>query len=76
VAIMLLFLFVIRPLMAALMAPANGSQPMQRAGAQGNTPGERAMETKVTPGKEQLVDWAKKNPGDAASLVKGWMDEK
>lgn len=76
VAIILLFLFVIKPLMSALMAPSGGgTQPMQRAAA-GGAMERGSLETRQAPGKEQLVDWAKKNPADAASLVKGWMEEK
>ncbi|HTF99353.1 MAG TPA: flagellar basal-body MS-ring/collar protein FliF [Nitrospirota bacterium] len=80
IALIMLFLFVIKPLMSAVTAPL----PMTRqpAGMPAALPPSAAadMQRQLAPPeqspRDQLIDWAKKNPKDAANLVKGWLDEK
>jgi flagellar M-ring protein FliF len=80
IAVVMLFLFVIKPLMSAVTAPG----PLPRtAGAPVALPAQTAAEAQrqlASPAgqssREQLIDWAKKNPTDATNLVKGWLEEK
>jgi flagellar M-ring protein FliF len=76
VAVILLFLMVIKPLMRTLTArPAAQQQPMalpQTVGAL-----EKAMALTEGPSPQvQLNEWAKKNPQEATNLVKGWLEDK
>ena len=73
----LLFLFVIKPLMKVLAAPL----PVQRALGQPQTVaemelGSAAPAAREKPIQDQLGDWAKKNPKEATNLIKGWIEEK
>jgi len=74
VGVVLLFLFVIRPLMKVLSMPSPVPQPI-------GLPQTMADLQKTIPAPErtsqaQLADWAKSNPKDAANLIKGWLEEK
>jgi flagellar M-ring protein FliF len=77
VAVILLFLMVIKPLMKTLTAPARPAA-LQQSMALPQTVGalERAMITSEGSPQVLLNDWAKKNPQDATNLVKGWMEDK
>lgn len=70
--VVLLFLFVIRPLMAVLTAPP----PRPIAAAMPTVDMQHVIPAAERSTQEQLVEWAKKNPQDASSMVKGWMEEK
>jgi len=74
IGVVLLFLFVIRPLMKMLTAP-----PPRPVAAPAMTAAMEQQRTIATPersSQDQLIDWAKKNPKEAANLIKGWMEEK
>lgn len=76
VAVILLFLFVVKPLMKALSMPSSAPRPAMQL-PQTVAQLERAIEPRErSGGREQVVDWAKKNPKDAATLVKGWLEER
>jgi flagellar M-ring protein FliF len=75
VAVLLLFFVVVRPLMKALSMPS-GIPQTQLQLPQSVAELERSLESKDRLGKGHLIEWAKKNPRDAASLVKGWMEER
>jgi flagellar M-ring protein FliF len=77
--LVLVFLFVIKPLMKSLSAP-----PSQYASQTGlpQTVAElqRGIALQAPPpektSQEQLADWAKTNPKEATNLIKGWLEEK
>jgi flagellar M-ring protein FliF len=78
VGVMLLFLFVVKPLMKTLTesAPLALPQP-QLSLTQAVGERQRAIpDQERSSSREQLVDWAKKNPKDASNLIKGWLEEK
>ncbi len=68
----LFFLTVLRPMVRSLTAAAPASVPMRH-------PGDRAdveeLQTKEIPMEKQVIDWAAKNPQQAAGLVKDWLEE-
>jgi flagellar M-ring protein FliF len=73
---LLFFLFVIRPLLKSLTAPSFRTQSAV-AGTTGETGIEgNFMQQKELPLEKQVIDWANKNPQQAAVLVKGWLEEK
>lgn len=75
--VVLLFLFVIRPLMTAVTSPSMGGRqfgsPQAMAELQQGMSAPAARETST---QDKLVDWAKNNPKDATNLIKGWLEEK
>jgi flagellar M-ring protein FliF len=76
VVVALLFILVIKPLLNVLATP---SAPPARAGLalpQSVAEIERALEIGDTSARDRLIDWAKKNPKDAADLVKSWIAER
>jgi len=75
VGVVLLFLFVIRPLMKTLTEASPRPQMMlpQQAMAEQQ---KGAIAAPERASQDQLVDWAKKNPKEAANLIKGWIEEK
>lgn len=74
-AIVLIALFVLRPLAQSLTvsgtaAPSpRGSLPSAVAEVE---PG-GAGAPKELPAREQVIDWARRNPQDTANIIKGWM---
>ena len=72
-AVLLLSLFVLRPLAKALSAPAGSSAALR--GSILATAGEidRAIAPKELPARDQVKEWARKNPQDAASVIRTWM---
>jgi len=70
-AVALLVLFVLRPLIRVLSAPAPASLPAPSPAlpgpgvAQGGAP-------RSLPAREQLVEWARKNPQEAAQVIRSW----
>jgi len=71
VGVLLLFLLVVRPLMKTLATPPPAPMMVMPQAAQSEItrPAERTSQ-------EQLTEWAKKNPKEAANLIKGWIQEK
>lgn len=79
IGVLLLFLFVIKPLMKTVTAAPTMAQrlPLPQTVAEV----EKAMEAgekqaAQKPDKDHVLEWAKKNPKEASDLVKGWMEEK
>jgi len=76
IGVVLLFLFVIKPLMKVLAEPS--SVPMQQQVSLPQPAGElqRSLPSPERSSQDQLIDWAKRNPKDATNLVKGWLEDK
>lgn len=78
VALIMLFLIVIKPLMTAVTAPAALPRPAGAPAALPEGAGEmpRRLASPEQTSRDQLIDWARKNPKDATNMVKGWLEEK
>ena len=37
---------------------------------------QRSIASPERSSQDQLIDWSKKNPKEAANLIKGWLEEK
>jgi len=73
--IALLLFFVVKPLMKVLTAPSAGRQsPVALPHTVAEI--EKALEMTDRPSSDRLIEWTKKNPKEAANLVKSWMQEK
>ena len=76
-AVLLLSLFVLRPLAQSLSSAGMGGGATYR-GTISPSAGELAGQIaagipKELAPREQVTDWAKKNPQDAANIIKGWI---
>jgi flagellar M-ring protein FliF len=74
VVALLFFLFVIRPLIkmiTSLPAKAPSSVSFSEGGAE-----IESIKPKEIPLEKQVIEWANKNPREAAGLVKSWMEER
>ncbi|MFA5073258.1 MAG: flagellar basal-body MS-ring/collar protein FliF [Nitrospirota bacterium] len=73
-----LFFLVIKPIMKTLMTPSALSQTAAYQLPAQPLPEleQSATAIKNRQGRDQLVDWAKKNPSQATNLVKGWLEDK
>ncbi len=77
IGVALLFLFVVKPLMKTLTEPTQLALPQQQLSlVQAAGEVQRAIPEQDRSSREQLIDWAKKNPKDASNLIKGWLEEK
>ncbi len=78
IGILLLFLFVIKPLMSAITTSTPTTALPQQQISLPQTVGQlqKTIAMPARSSQEQLTDWAKKNPQEATNLVKGWLDEK
>ncbi len=76
IGVVLLFLFVIKPLMNIVTAPTRSSGLQPVALPQTVAELQKALASPERSSQDQLIDWAKKNPKDATNLVKGWLEEK
>ncbi len=76
IALILFFLFVIKPLMKI----ATTSKPSEKQALPAYSPAELEREKlKELPGKgpkDMISEWAKDNPKEAATLIKAWLNEK
>ncbi|HEX7524037.1 MAG TPA: flagellar basal-body MS-ring/collar protein FliF, partial [Candidatus Deferrimicrobium sp.] len=72
-AVILLVVFVLRPVAQSLSASGSnfprGPVPIAQAFAEIENAGVR----KELPARAQVADWARKNPTDAANVIKSWM---
>lgn len=72
-AVILLVVFVLRPLAQSLSASGSdlpgGPAPIAQTFAEIEKTGAR----KELPARAQVADWARKNPTDAANVIRGWM---
>jgi flagellar M-ring protein FliF len=78
IGLVMLFLFVIKPLMSAVTEAVTPAAPLMATPALTQSAAEmqRAIPAPERGSREQLVDWAKKNPKEATNLVKNWIEEK
>jgi len=76
IGVVLLFLFVIKPLMSTVTVPVRASLPQTAALPQTVAELQKSIAAPDRSSREQLIEWAKKNPKDATNLVKGWLEEK
>lgn len=78
-AFLLIFLFILKPLTRVLLVPSTpDSRGRSLALPQTVAEIERRMDSpkpKALTMEEDVRDWAKKNPDQAASLIKGWTEE-
>jgi flagellar biosynthesis/type III secretory pathway M-ring protein FliF/YscJ len=71
-AVAFLSLFVLRPLAKSLATPASGSAALRGSLIASAGEIERSIASKELPVREQVTDWARKNPQDTANIIKGW----
>lgn len=75
IAIILFFIFVVRPLIKVATTPKPSEKPALTDILRAEIEAEKAKQlTSKTP-KELVLEWAKNNPQDAANLIKGWISE-
>ncbi len=76
IGVLLLYMLILKPLVRTLAsapgtrAQAGGELPLPQTVAQL----EQAMKAKGMPLEQDVIEWAKKNPQQAASLIKGWLE--
>lgn len=73
IGIVLLFLLIIKPLLKTLTVPVK-MQPQEIPKTVAEI--ERTMQIPEMSPKDMVVEWAKKNPREAAGLIKSWIEEK
>lgn len=74
IAVVFLFLFVVKPLMKTLTIPSPAQMQLSLPKTVAEI--ERAMEGgKELPERALAIEWAKKNPKAASSVIKGWIEE-
>ncbi len=75
-AIMLFFIFVVRPLLRVVTTPKLPEKPalpdIMKAEIEA---GKKKQLPSKTP-RELVIEWAKNNPQEAANLIKGWISER
>ncbi len=77
-AMMLFFIFVLRPLVRTLAA-STALQPVpepETNSSQVQIQGELNEHEKIDFSRNRLIEWAKKNPNQAADMIKTWIEEK
>jgi len=74
-AVLLLFIFVIKPLIRSLSA-GSGAQRAPLQLPQTVAEIEKALDIQGNPMSRQVIEWAQKNPKEATNLVKNWLEEK
>ena len=74
VAVVLLFILVIRPLMKTVMEPSKEAQPVMLPRSVADL--QKAIAPSERSSHEQLIEWSKNNPKDATNMIKGWLEEK
>jgi flagellar M-ring protein FliF len=73
-AVLLLFIFVIKPMLKSLSAESGAQRtPLQLPQTVAGI--EKTLETGQPMGRN-VIDWAQKNPKDASNLIKNWIEEK
>ncbi|OIP35408.1 MAG: flagellar M-ring protein FliF [Deltaproteobacteria bacterium CG2_30_66_27] len=72
-AVILLVVFVLRPLAQSLSAPGPNLPGSLLSIPQNSTDVDKAGARKELPPRAQVADWARKNPTDAANVIKSWM---
>jgi|Deesub1362A_J573_1020465.scaffolds.fasta_scaffold00398_11 flagellar M-ring protein FliF len=73
IAVILFFLFVLRPLMKSLSTPPVVQQVPELPQP---VPELESVEPKVAGVKGKVIEWVENNPNQAADLIKSWIEEK
>lgn len=73
-AVVLLLLFVIKPLIKSITATGTQRGPLHLPQTVAEI--EKTLEISGKPTGGNVIDWARKNPKDASNLIKGWIEEK
>lgn len=76
IALLLFFIFVIRPLMKVVTIPRASEKPSLHDIAQLEIEREKVKQLPTKTPKELIAEWAKSNPKEASSLIKGWINER
>lgn len=76
VVIALFFLLVVRPLIKTLSVPPASQRLPELALPKTLAEIEKAMASGEISSQSNVVEWAKKNPDQAANLIKGWIEER
>jgi len=76
IAALLFFLFIVRPLLKSLASPSLKTQSSDGGNTEGIVTQGNFMQPRELPLEKQVIEWANKNPQQAAVLVKGWLEEK
>ena len=76
-AVIFLLLFVIKPLMKTIASAPVSQRPLASLPLpQTVAELERTMEATGKPASQNVIEWARRNPKDAANLIKNWIEEK
>jgi flagellar M-ring protein FliF len=73
-ALTLLFVLIVRPLIRSFTSPSQAQPTLQLP--QKLSELEKSLEIGEKSSKERVIEWARKNPGEAAMLIKGWLEER
>ena len=76
IALILFFLFVIRPLMKVVTTPKTPERSALTASSLPEIEGAKTKELPMKTPKELIAEWAKANPKEAANLIKAWISER
>jgi flagellar M-ring protein FliF len=74
IALVLVFLFVIKPLMKSLTSSPL-TQPSQLSLPKTVSEIEKTMEIDKGRGVDGFIEWTKKNPKEASNLIRNWIEE-
>jgi flagellar M-ring protein FliF len=72
----LFFLFLVKPLINMISKMPSAAQSLAVAGRAASAELEGPLRPKEIPVEKQVVEWASQNPGEAAGVVKDWVEEK
>lgn len=75
IALLLFFIFVIRPLMKVVTTPKIPPKPSLPETSQLQIEEEKIKKLTTKSPKELVIEWAKNNPKEATNLIKGWINE-
>lgn len=76
VAVLFFIFMVLKPLLKTLSSRPEAGQSPQLALPRTVAEIEQAMDQKALPKNQEVIEWARKNPEQAAGLVKGWIEER
>ncbi len=77
IAVALLFLFIVKPMMKTIMSAPAGQRPATNLQLPQTVADiEKALELSGRAPNENVIDWARRNPREAANLIKNWIEEK
>lgn len=76
IALLLFFIFVIRPLMNVVTSTRAPEKPSLPDITRLEIEAQKAKQLPSKTPKDLIAEWAKDNPKEAASLIKGWINER